>query len=87
MNQSLQRFDNLKECVKIVLKATENLSVLMKEETNRKRRNELSELILNLARANQGLAHFLKEKLPDYCKSDEIDIKFNQIMKDLKNGS
>jgi len=85
--KSLIRFDNIKECIEIILRATENLTILIKEETNKNRQNELSELVYNLAKANQALANFLKEKLPDYQESDEIDMRFNQIIKSLeKNG-
>jgi len=86
MDKSLGRLDNIKECIKIILRTTENLSTLLKEETNKERQNELSKLVYSLAKANQNLAKFLKEKLPEYSKSDEIDTKFEQIMRTLEEN-
>jgi len=86
MDKSLKRFDDIKECIKIILRTTENLLILLKKETNKERQNELSKLVYSLAKANQNLANFLKEKLPEYLKSDEIDAKFEQIMKTLKEN-
>jgi len=86
VNKSLGRFDNIRECIEIILRATENLSSLVKEETNKNRQNELAKLIYDLAEANRNLANFLKEKLPEYSKSNEIDSKFEQIMRTLEEN-